>query len=331
MESLLTTAAPRAEEAMLVDYVIHGFVKGGSVQKGSRPGFAHALKLSYPRMEPSRLSVTPHDKTLTYRYPLSSHQEAPTTVGLLTALMDELSTTACFAVGQPSAPGVSLQMQTELVETASLSLTNLSTQEVDVVNIVTKLGRTVSTTRTEFRHVSNGELLAFSSHVKYMPTGSLFLDWILSNKFLYSIYQRFFVTPVQVPLYEHKSLPDQVIGGSLEPVRVGHAKFQVTAEHTNPFGGLHGGCHAMVMERVATSFAQQEFNNNNNKSVVLQAMQIDFLRAVRRGSTVDVTCERIGPPEKTSSSSSSSTLQVRVFLQNGGKICSEGKLRFVAT
>ena len=314
----------RAQETMLIDYIIHGFVKGGSVQKGSRPGFAHALKLSYPLFEKSRLTVLPDKNTMTYRYPLASHQA--TTVGLLTALMDELTTVARFAVGQPSPPGVSLQMQTELVESTS-SLSSLSSlDQVDVVNIVTKLGRTVSTTRTEFRHPQTQELLAFSSHIKYMPTGSWFLDWILSNKYLYGIYQHFMVMPVQVPMYETKALHTEVIGASLEPSSVGHAKFQVTAEHTNPFGGLHGGCHAMVMERVATTFAQAQLGGGETKNIVLQAMQIDYLRAAKRGSTVEVTCERIcGGPTTTKN-----TLQVRVFLRLGGKICSEGKLRFVA-
>ena len=309
----------RSAEAKLIDFVVHGFVKGGSVQKGSRPGFAHALQLSYPRFDKARLTL-PDKNTLTYRYPLAttkSHNDKPT-IGLLTALMDELTTVACFAVGQPSAPGVSLQMQTELVQPKT-DLSSLT--ELDVVNVVTKLGRTVSTTRTEFRHPDTQELLAFSSHVKYMPTGSWLLDWILSNKFCYGIYQRLVVTPVQVPQYEHKALQSEVIGAHLQPVSVGHAKFQVTAEHTNPFGGLHGGCHAMVMEVVATTFAQAEMNAS---TVVLQAMQVDYLRAAPRGSTVDVTCERIG------SSCNGDTLQVRVFLRNSHKICSEGKLRFVA-
>lgn len=116
----------------LIDYICENFIKGGAVQPGSNPGFCHALKLSYNTIDKSQLSVGP--KSLGYRYKLSS--DVPKfTIGLFTALMDELTTMACFRVGLPSPPGISLQMQTELVDRI-IDLSTLS--EIQVISVLSK-------------------------------------------------------------------------------------------------------------------------------------------------------------------------------------------------
>jgi acyl-coenzyme A thioesterase PaaI-like protein len=322
---------------MMVDYIYSHFIKGGSVQRGSNPGFAHAMKLSYNTIDKNRLSVlVGGPKSLTYRYRLSN--DVPKwTVSLLTALMDELSTSACFRVGLPCPPGVSLQMQTELIEGADLSSSS-NMKEVDVVNIVTKLGKTVSYTRTEFRCATSDRLIAFSSHVKYMPTGSRITDLFFRNTFLFELFERLYLRKLKVPWYEEKSLFQNVIQSHLEFHGIGRATFHITREHTNPFGALHGGCHAMIMEQVAESFAKDALQS---EVVLLQSIQIDFLSAASKGS-VEVLCEAITATTTTTTSSSSSnskeeiavvygassTLQVRVLLKRGERTCSEGRLRF---
>jgi acyl-coenzyme A thioesterase PaaI-like protein len=331
---------------LLVDYIYSHFIKGGSVQKGSNPGFAHAMKLSYQTIDKNRFSVegpsnnTSNPNCLSYRYRLS--KDVPKwTVGLLTALMDELSTDACFRVGLPCPPGVSLQMQTELVD----GTTSLTTEEedheeeMDVVNIVTKLGKTVSHTRTEFRWATSQKLVAFSSHVKYMPTGSRILDVVFKSRFLYDFLERWYLRKLKLPWYDEQPLFESVLQSHIEFHGLvdgsGRATFHMTREHTNPHGALHGGCHAMIMEYVAESFAKAELVSNYKKkgavvvNVVLQAMQIEFLSAAK--GSINVLCETINSSDNDSSAvSSSGTLQVRVLLKRGERTCSEGKLRFSA-
>ncbi len=298
------------ESSELVTYICENFIKGGAVQRGSNPGFSHAIKLSYNTIDKQRLSMGP--KSLSYRYTLS--QDVPKfTIGLLTALMDELSTDACFRVGLPCTPGVSLQMQTELDDHMDLS----SFTEINVVNIVTKLGKTVSHTRTEFRCVDSNQIIACSSHIKYMPTGNRLIDILMKNRFLYDLYQRFYLRTTQPPFYDEKPLYKDVIQSHLVFHGLGRATFHVTREHTNPFGSLHGGCHAMIMEAVAEPYARSLLKSD---AVVLQAMHMEFLAAAK--GSIDVMCEII---------SCGSTIQIRVLLVGNERTTSEGKLRFSAS
>lgn len=295
----------------LVDYVYEHFVKGAAVQKGSNPGFGHALKLSYNTIDKSQLSVGP--KSLNYCYKLSS--DVPKfTVGLLTAIMDELSTNACFRVGLPCPPGVSLQMHTELVD--HIDLSTIHETEMNVINIVTKLGKTVSHTRTEFRLVDTNQLIAYSSHVKYMPTGNTIFDMVMTNRTLYNLFERFYLRKIKLPYFDQKPLFKDVVQSHLEFHGLGRATFHITREHTNPFGALHGGCHAMIMETVAEPLAKTQLQTDQ---VHLHGLHIQFLSPAK--GSIDVVCEIIH--------GTSTTLQVRVLLKRGDKVLSEGKLRFV--
>ncbi|CAB9497331.1 ankyrin containing protein (ISS) [Seminavis robusta] len=292
------------------------FIKGGNLQPGSKPGFAHGLNLSYNQIAKERLSLSDNRKVLTYRYSLNDHQVPKATAGLFSALMDECSTNAIFASGMPSPPGVSLQMQTELLQ----PLDNV--QEFDIINIVTKLGRTISHTRTDFVCTKTQQTLAFSSHVKYMPIGNIVMDWVFTKPWLFKCFETWFIQRKGNPqVYDDKHLYNDVIAGHMEPVNVGRAHFHITREHTNPFGAMHGGCHAMVMEHVGTAFAQAELSATTS-AVTLEAMQIDYLAAAK--GSVDVVCESIGTI--LDSSSRPTIIHVRVKIQKGDRILSEGKL-----
>lgn len=332
-------------QAAVVDYLFHHFKKGQALLAGSRPGFGHALKLSHQTMDPQRVLSTgedPNHKLWSYRYQLSP--DVPKySVGLFTALMDELSTDACFRAGLPSPPGVSLQMQTELVskEKALNHFQNPATRkEVDIINTVTKLGKSIAHTRTDFRCATSQDLIAFSSHVKYMPTGSLLMDTLFRNSLLYEWYLWWMLDTTKIPIYKEKRLLDDVLLANLKylgPSNISSnkpdedgaplASFTVTTEHTNPFGALHGGCHAMIMEQVAISYAQQQLKF---PTVLLEAIQVEYLSAGPQGQ-VDVFCETIGDGEPSSKNKDGGggSIHVRVFIkeQKNGRICSEGKLR----
>lgn len=325
----------------IIDYVMLHFKKGQTLLSGSRPGFCHALKLSHSTIDPSRISIGSSDKKQwNYRYQLSS--DVPQySVGLLTALMDELSTDACFRVGLPAPAGLSLQMQTEVVDKvkARERFQNPTSEnsQVDIINSVTKLGKSISHTRTDFRCANTQELLAFSSHVKYMPTGSPFMDLMFRNRFIYEWAIWYALQDDKIPRYEEKPLVEGVLLPFLEyknstaiaseqpDTSLPHATLSVTTEHTNAFGGLHGGCHAMIMEQVATKFAQEKLKSS---SIMLEAMQVEYVSAGPQ-KPVDIYCETIGAP---SSHGGVDTIHVRVFIkqQENGRICSEGKLRLSA-
>lgn len=325
-----------ASSKEVVDYVLSTFVKGAMLQKGCRPGFAHALKLSYPTIDASRVSAD-EDNSLSYRYKLSP--DIPYfTVGLCTALMDELSTDACFRVGRPSAPGLSLHLETQLISPIGGSsrnetlpkLLDPSTKEVDIINVVTKLGKTISFTRTDFRCTKTQNLLAVSSHVKYMPTGSWVLDLIFNNKWVSSLYNRWYVQPATLPNYAEKNLLQDVILPHFDYLGQGKAAFQVTNEHTNPFDGLHGGCHAMTMELAAEAYLKETASG----IPILESMHVDYLGAGAKGR-VDIECELLSPSSSAEGTDNArpnghraASAEVRVLLKQGGRTRSDGILRW---
>ena len=230
-------------------------------------------------------------------------------------------------------------MQTEVVDKVKarqhFQNSTSDNNEVDIINSVTKLGKTISHTRTDFRCAKTQELIAFSSHVKYMPTGSPFMALLFRNRFLNEWFIWYSLRGAKIREYEEKNLFGDVLlsnldysigGATTDPSEGSHlqATFNVTKEHTNAFGGLHGGCHAMVMEQVGSSFAQRKLDS---KEVLLEAMQVEYIGAGQLGP-VDVYCETIGEPAFQDGAGYS--LHVRVLLkqQKSGRICSEGKLRF---
>ena len=336
-------------------------------------------------MDPKRIiSIgTSSNPELVYRYTLSPDVPKYST-GLFTALMDELSTDACFRVGQPSAPGLTLQFQTELVNpTAVMNFFRNHAhnhdrhQEVDIINSVSKLGKTIAHTRTEFRCSETATLLAYASQVKYMPTGMFWLDTLLRHPTLHdwfidavfrvrTIHQYEQKPLVEVISQSLRSYPTHAMSGEGMPVTLPNDKeanqgtkyppptpllcatFTATTEHTNPFGALHGGCHAMVMEQVALDFARTHLSSpsssvtattsdDNPVMMIVEAMQLEFFSPGIQGP-IDVYCEMIGNDESSSTSTTSGSehprriLHVRVQLRTrkNNRLSSEGKLRLSA-
>jgi len=304
------TKFPLSASSVTIDSVL-AFIRGGNLLNGSKPGFSHALKLSYNTISKERLSIG--SGSLSYRYSFCEHVQNPT-LGLFVALMDELSTDAVFRVGLPAAPGATLQMQAEIIDN------ELPTNDIDIVNTVTKLGKTISHTRTEFICALTQKPLAYASQVKYMPTGNWYMDLVFGNKFFYDLYSNYIVGESAPIIYEEKHLIRDVILSNLEIQLVsGRGIFRMNKEHTNPFGAMHGGCHAMVMERMGNVYAKHQLNSD---TVVLKAMQIEFLKAAK--GTIHIDCETIIKKDDE--------IHVRVLLKReDGKIFSEGKLRFLSS
>jgi len=200
---------------------------------------------------------------------------------------------------------------------------------------VTKLGKTISHTRTNFYYSDDNKKnsqtqqeeerrtpIAYSTHVKYMPTGSWIIDWVMTSKLMWSLIRYFLLDRQEPSYYEEKPLVKDVIGSHLEFQGLGKASFHPTAEHTNPMGAMHGGCVAMVMEQVAEPYAKHALGVD---SVVLESMNVEFLGAVRLGgkhTVVDVECETIAMDEKNN------VLIVNVLQRRGTRIVSDAILKF---
>jgi len=214
--------------------LILDFIKSGSMQPASKPGFGHALKLSYNLISTENLSWN-GENTLTYRYKFTRHVGKPTP-SLLLAIMDELTTNACFGVGKPSAPGLSLQMQMEITHGTGLDSFN----ELDVVNTVVKKGRTISFVKSNFFDPSTQSLVAFGSHVKYMPTGSFVMDMVFNKAWAWNLYTALGgISSNRPDEYPERDLWKEAIGAHLVYKGSGSATFNITQEHVNPMGGLH--------------------------------------------------------------------------------------------
>eukprot|EP00934_Nitzschia_sp_Nitz4_P006210 Nitzschia sp. Nitz4//scaffold120_size68122//3266//5905//NITZ4_006035-RA/size68122-processed-gene-0.44-mRNA-1//-1//CDS//3329534251//6200//frame0 len=253
----------------VVDRVVSDYFKAMCWLKRGKPGFSQYLKVSYKTLDKKRLSVGP--KSLSYRYQLSENVPKYS-IGLLTALMDELSTAACYRVGGPASPGLSVQMQTELVGERT-SLDDL--KEVDIINHVTKLGKAVSFTKTDYRCAKTDELIAISSHVKFMKL-PMPIHWYFTIPWLHHWINHWFVRHRVIPEFpDDKNLFEDVIDSHLKLNETAdQAKFEVSPEHLNQAWALHGGCHAMVMEAAAIAFGKKQLDCDN---VSLQSIQFENL------------------------------------------------------
>lgn len=205
------------------------FMKGGALQKGSNPGFAHALQLTYNTIDRSRLSV--QGSSLHYHY--TTPPATQTTTGLLLAILDELTTTAQIAAKCPCPPGVTLHMQ---IETAVPQLPSSFT----VVASARKIGSRMAFMDCSFYGVGH-RLIAFGSQVKYLPTGSWLTDLAFTTPWMYHLYNRIFFASQTVPVYplldESKSIQDAVLKPLTSTLE--SATFRVGRNVTNPFGTMH--------------------------------------------------------------------------------------------
>lgn len=296
----------------IVEKITSTYFKAMCYTKGGNPGFSHHLKCSYNTIDKNRISIGPN--SLTYRYKLS--ETVPKfSVGLLTALMDELSTSTFYHVGAPGTPGLSVQMQTELVA-GGPKLEDL--EEIDIINVVTKFGRTISFTKTDFRDPRTNELVAYSSQVKYMLLGNWLFDKYFTNSYVHDFFNRLVIANCHIPQFDHAPLFEDILQSHLVYSAPDRATFLVTRDHINPMRALHGGCHAMIMEQAAETFAKEKLQCDK---VMVESMQLENL-SPGKGS-LDIVCEALGEAVN-------GTMNVRVMLMRGNRTSSVGTLKLVA-
>eukprot|EP00041_Stephanoeca_diplocostata_P008247 m.119478 g.119478 ORF g.119478 m.119478 type:complete len:345 (+) comp17240_c0_seq1:151-1185(+) len=246
---------------------------------------------------PAALCIAPIGDTISQRMPAS---------GLL-ALFDHLSTYAISEIDRTHRPGVSLTLSIELVPQHEQILRSGS--ELHFACDVEKAGKSVSFISGTVSD-AHGNLVATCRHTKYMPLPyGAGLVWAAA----FGIAKPFtdFVAKVILSRIKHpeptlasEDLPvDQLPSGGHTDAK-GHASLvndltelvalrgvvnsdsstsaspcirgfspALNVRHTNPLGGLHGGCQAMFAELLAAELMREK-----HPSTVLRSIHMEYLR-----------------------------------------------------
>ena len=237
-----------------------------------------------------------------------------------TSILDEVTTFGIISADlQNPRPGVSVTMQAQWGK-AHAKATTPSLEEVDIVTTITKKGRTLGFVRAEVRDPSNNDdVICYFDHIKYLPPG-----WMLG----------LMLTPVGrwcLDLYSRYILPYLMNNSSKKKVSSLHANnnnyngkenethsrimesFQKTSDmsatfrfgpqHSNGFGGLHGGVQAILMERLGRTVARNELMRLNHSDSPTAAAAVSTI--------TDVECERL---QVSYQSSASRYLELRAHI-----------------
>jgi hypothetical protein len=252
-----------------------------------RPGFGRVLQVSHSFLSPANMSILVDNKNnedddgdttskrkrrngrtiVRYRSGQNKNHESspPPSMGLLLALLDEMTTNAIFLHGNPAQPGASIHMRLELAGGGGSSRHNgiflaqkknqkeetTAQEEFIMDSSVIKSGKTMSfteckiyrvagnTTKIDDENSDHHDLIAYGSQVKYLPSGNFILDTLFTNPFLWNMFVHSYVRRTDPPVYS-----PEVIGtvhDHLTPISqsVGRATFRMTPYLTNPLGVLH--------------------------------------------------------------------------------------------
>lgn len=276
-------------------------------------GFETPLRLTYFTMNPNLMQLT--GKVFTYRYTITPGicwNGPSVSLSTYLAMIDSLTTFAIVGAHEAtssSRPGVSVHLQAELNPAVTPP-----TKEIDIISTITKLGRTLAFIRAEVRTVDTGDLVCFASHIKYLPTGSWFMDFLFSSwgwpLFKLNTQHLPEVSAPKVISIQDTIKPHLVYQG------LGQATLSVRREHTNPFGSLHGGCQAILMEMVSQALAKDELKSDQ---ITLESLQVDY-SSNGKGS-VNISSE------VTARANRSVVMRVLV-IQSDGTPISQGTLRW---
>jgi hypothetical protein len=262
-------AAPSSLNALL------DFLKSASLHPSSRPGFARVLQVSHSFLSPTNLSIIHRNNnndddddnepknasSLKTPKPIVRYRgkHESLSLGLLFAIMDEMTTNATFLHGCPTPPGASIHIRLELASSCrqaqyhpsqqqqwSLLPNNNNTNEFVMDSSVIKSGKTLCFSDCKICDATdNNRMIAFGSQVKYLPTGSWAMDTLFTSPFIWNLFVHAYVRPRTDPPAYDPPPPHQQEVGSVhdhlvpESQTIGRATFRTTPYLTNPFGVLH--------------------------------------------------------------------------------------------
>jgi hypothetical protein len=266
------------------------FLKSASVSPSSRPGFARVLQVSHSFLSPTNLSILHRNNndddddddneqknassSLSTPKPIVRYRgqhESSLSLGLLFAIMDEMTTNATFLHGCPTPPGASIHIRLELASSRRRQQYNHhpnqqqqqqqqqqwsllpnnnnnnnsnsnNTNEFVMDSSVIKSGKTLCFSDCKIWDATdNNRMIAFGSQVKYLPTGSWVMDTLFTSPLLWNLFVQTYVRRTDPPA---DPPPPHLVGSAHdhlvpESQSIGRATFRTTPYLTNPFGALH--------------------------------------------------------------------------------------------
>jgi len=315
------------------------------------PGFS-TTALGLSRTDVGRILLEQQDEhplrfveqqQLHFRYPIHRHLRGGLTAHSLSthlAVIDEVTTWA-LVLADPvrSRAGVSVHLQARWCGGPARHGMFLAPHYVDITSTVTKIGHKLGFVRAEIFNA--GERIGYGSHIKYLPMGFV-TDFALSRRGwgLAQWYAQHWL-PEPTPQYDHDDAKFKDLFESFQVVKdVGDdndapsdgtlmASFQPTESHASLGGALHGGCHAVLMERAADAYLQQQHSSSKLPPLQLDAMSVEYLASPSAQHAVGL---RIAETIAGSSRNSKDvTLRVQLLDQVDGRTKSEGLLHYVVS
>ncbi|KAG7341810.1 hypothetical protein IV203_006902 [Nitzschia inconspicua] len=226
--------------------------------------------------------VPPHHPALVYRYQLPKtlqylqldndeiRNDDNPAIRLSTymSILDEVSTWSMILNTFPHPrPGVSVTMSTEWGPAAYTKLMNSSIEAVDITTTVTKQGQTMGFLRSEVRDPVTSQVICHVQHTKFLDPGRWF-RMLLTPQARWGL--NILSSHVFPMLKKNEKVKDQEedeierakrIMDSFTITGPSTATFQVRPQHTNGFGGLHGGVQAILMENLGHKVVKQQISN----------------------------------------------------------------------
>jgi len=275
-------------------------------------------------------------------------------VGVITALFDEISTAACILQDQTHRPGVSIALDVEVLANIPPGRTLLLKTWAD------KLGKSLAFLRLDLRDAASGQLVAVGKHCKFLPmAGVPFWDAAFAPT-LYPLLRRPLMGLTrhhvakgervewhgQASLYDYFPLEKLVLSGEggggkeedgkEEEKATTTASLHIKPRHCNGLFNMHGGALAMVAEDVAVRDAAARLQSSSSSSSAAAAaaaaprarsLNLHYFQA--NSKMVDVAAwvndaaevKGEGGREGTSMGVSS-----QIEVRRGGKLCNHGTI-----
>jgi len=307
----------------LLDFVkLYGRVEG-------QPGWSTtATGLAYPdvaHMEQQHRVHFEHPTLQLLQYPIQQQFRgglAADSLAAHAAVMDEITTWA-LVLGDPvnSRAGVSVTLQAH----RGAAFEQMDSQ-LDLEATVTKIGRNLGFVRAALYNQNTRDLVSYGSQIKYLPMGFV-TDLALSSKAweltkLYS--DHILKDPPKydgtVDLFESFRIVDADETNHDDNNIL--ATFTPTKAHASLGGTIHGGCHAVLMERAAEVYCMKE--QMNQQEIQLDSLSIDYLASPTKQVGL-----RIAEELPVGSRNNDGFLVLRVQLvRDDGQVSSEGLLRY---
>jgi hypothetical protein len=228
----------------------------------------------------------------------------------LTSILDEVTTLGMIAATLPSGsprPGVSVTMATQWGPGGkSLHTNNNNSRTIDIVTTITKKGQNLGFIRAEVLDPITGEIICYFQHTKYLPVGWLMGivlspvgKWGLSlcSEYLFPMLK--IIPSIKKPsktsvISTSNSTADDNFLHSFRMTSESTAIFEVEPQHTNGFGGLHGGVQSMLMERLGQEVAKQTFLSHPSSHMTSSSPSFDGSSTPHKNyNNISIHCDRL--------------------------------------